>query len=185
MCMKEKLFLSSFMKFSQQILNYIRWSRKIVHYVYYATPEKTVIICFLKCKVIQKVLDYFKTILFKVCNITYDNMEQILFLDIKSKSKKHLNTIIILTVQYIATVWYNRARNTHIDPVLFETNIVKHHKLLSLILKDKMQLLFTEKYCHVNICLWWKYCISSHWKNFNSLISYTNDEKISKIFFQF
>ena len=98
-------------------------------------------------------MDYFKTILFKVCNITYDNMEQILFLDIKSKSKKHLNTIIILTVQYIATVWYNRARNTHIDPVLFETNIVKHHKLLSLILKDEMQLLFTENYCHVNICL--------------------------------
>ena len=98
---------------------------------------------FLKCKKIQKVLDYFKTILFKVCNITYDNMEQILFLDIKSKSKKHLNTIIILTVQYIATVWYNRARNTHIDPVLFETNIVKHHKLLSLILKEKMDQLFT------------------------------------------
>ena len=98
-------------------------------------------------------MEYFKTILLKVCNITYDNMEQILYLDIKSKSKKHLNTIIIFTVQYIATIWYNRARDTHIDPVLFETNIVKHHKLLSLILKDKMQLLFTEKYCQFNTCL--------------------------------
>ena len=108
---------------------------------------------FLKCKKIQNILEYFKTILLKVCNITYDNMEQILYLDIKSQSKKHLNTIIILTVQYIATVWYNRARDTHMDPVLFETNIVKHHKLLSLILKDKMQLLFTEKYCQFNTCL--------------------------------
>ena len=108
---------------------------------------------FLKCKKIHNVLDYFKTILFKVCDITYDNMEKILYLDIKAKSKKHLNTIIIFTVQHIATVWYNRARQTHIDPVLFETKIVKHHKQLSLILKDKMQLLFTEKYCHVNTCL--------------------------------
>ena len=80
-------------------------------------------------------------------------MEKVLYLDIKAKSKKQLNTTIILTVQYIATVWYNRARNTHIDPVLFETNIVKHHKLLSLMLKDKMELVFTEKYNQINTCL--------------------------------
>ena len=101
---------------------------------------------FLKCKKIHNVLDYFKTILFKVCDITYDNMEKILYLDIKAKSKKHLNTIIILTVQYIATVWYNRARNTHIDPVLFETNIAIHHTVLSLIPKETMGSIY-RKHC--------------------------------------
>ena len=108
---------------------------------------------FLKCKKVENILEYFKTVLLKICNITYDNMGQIIYLDIKSNTRKQLNTTIVLTVQYIATIWYNRARNTHIDPVLFETKIFKHHKLISLILKDKMEVLFTEKYCKVNTFL--------------------------------
>ena len=105
---------------------------------------------FLKCKKIQSVLDYFKIVLRKTCNIEHINLEKLICLDLKLKTKKQLNTAIILTVHYISTIWYNRCRNVQIDPVFFKTNVINHHRLLSLILKDRKPNIFTEKYCTIN-----------------------------------
>ena len=61
-----------------------------------------------------------------------------------------MSTVIVLSAHYISTVWYNRGRNIEMDPILLKANIVNHQRLLSLILKDKLKLLFTEKYCTIN-----------------------------------
>ena len=102
---------------------------------------------FISCRKVINLLNYFKAILNDACNITNLNMENILFLDIKAKTKKELNTATVLTVNYISTVWYNRSRNEHLKPLLIKTNVLKHQMLLSLILKDQMPKIFTEKYC--------------------------------------
>ena len=105
---------------------------------------------FLKCKYIQNILDYFKYILCVVCNVDQVNLEKIIYLDFKFKTKKQMNTAIILTVHYISTIWYNRCKNAEINSSLFKANIINHQKLLSLILKEKLQNVFTEKYCNIN-----------------------------------
>ena len=60
------------------------------------------------------------------------------------------STAIILTVHYISTIWYNRCKNAEINSSLFKANIINHQKLLSLILKEKLQNVFTENYCYIN-----------------------------------
>ena len=66
---------------------------------------------------------------------------------LKLRQKKVLNTATVLIVNFIATIWYNRNRNIPLDPLLLKTNILKHQKLLSLVLMDNRQKVFTEKYC--------------------------------------
>ena len=102
---------------------------------------------FIKCRNVENILDYFKVVLKDVCNITHLNMEKIVFFEIKTVTKKELNTATILTANYISTIWYNRCRYEPLDPRLLKTNIIKHQRILSQILKNQMQNIFTEKYC--------------------------------------
>ena len=102
---------------------------------------------FIKCRNIENVLNYFEYILSIVCNICNVNVEKNIFLDVKAKTKKELNTATVLIVNYVTTKWYNKTRNIPLDPLLLKTNILKHQKLLSLVLMDNMQKFFTEKYC--------------------------------------
>ena len=105
---------------------------------------------FLKCKKVKQISDYFKIILSNVCTIEHVNLESMLYLDLKLKTKRQLNTAIILIVHYISTIWYNRGRNVEVDPTLFKARVLNHQRILSLILKDKLKHVFTEKYCNIN-----------------------------------
>ena len=60
----------------------------------------------------------------------------------------HERDVIFKYLHDISTIWYNRGRNVEIDPILFKTTVLNHHRLLSLILKDKQKHVFTEKYCN-------------------------------------
>ena len=75
------------------------------------------------------------------------NIEKILFFEIKTGTKKELNAATVLTANYISTIWYNRCRYEPLDPRLLKSNILKYQRILSLILKDQMANIFTEKYC--------------------------------------
>ena len=66
---------------------------------------------FLNCIKIQDILKYFKTVLNDTCNVEHVNIEKLLYLDIKLRTKKQMNTAIVLSVNYISTVWYNRCKN--------------------------------------------------------------------------
>ena len=101
-----------------------------------------------KCKNIENILNYFKDILCKICNIVNMDIKKMLYLDFKSKNKKQRNTAIVLTVQYISTVWYNRERNVPLE-ILFKANIIKHHRLLKSVLQNKLSNLFTKNYCRL------------------------------------
>ena len=71
-----------------------------------------------------------------------------LHLDIKCQSKKDTNTAFILT-SYISTVWFNRASRVQIQPSLYQTSILRHKAMLSMIINQKMSKIFSEKYCDI------------------------------------
>ena len=103
-----------------------------------------------KCKIIKNILHYFKNILNEMCGIVNMNIKEILYLDIKIKNKKNVNTAILLISQYISTIWYNRDKSMSLEPNLYKVNIIKHHKFLKLVLKERMNQIFTEKYCRLD-----------------------------------
>ena len=105
---------------------------------------------FLRCKKVKQISDYFRITLSNVCTTEHVNLESMLYLDLKLKTKRQLNTAIILIVHYISTIWYNRGRNVEVDPTLFKERVLSHHRILSLILKDKLKHVFPEKYCNIN-----------------------------------
>ena len=104
---------------------------------------------FSECFKVKLVSDYFKSILRNVCGIECRDINPILHLDIKAQSKKETNSAVILTSSYISTVWFNRASNAQIQPSLYQTSILKHKNMLSMILNQKMIEIFTKEYCDI------------------------------------
>ena len=98
---------------------------------------------FCECIKVTLVKDYFKRLLRIICNIDSRNMNKILHLDIVGHSNKDTNTAVVLTTSYISTIWFNRGNNVQIRPSLYQTSILKHKTLLSIILKNKMTKLFS------------------------------------------
>ena len=104
---------------------------------------------FSECIKVNLVSDYFKTLLRSLCGIECRDMNTILHLDIKARTKKDTNSAVILTTSYISTVWFNRASNTQIQPSLYKTSILKHKNMLSMILNQKMINIFSKEYCDI------------------------------------
>ena len=99
---------------------------------------------------LKKVLPYFKIILNDVCGIVNINIKDILYLDIKVRNKKKVNTAIILISQYISTIWYSRDKGMSVEPDFLKGNVMRHQKFLKLVLKERMDQIFTEKYCRLD-----------------------------------
>ena len=104
---------------------------------------------FIECRKVKDVLQYFKELLFKVCNVKSKGIVNTLHLDFKAKRKDN-NTAVILTSTYIGCIWFNRARVNCIEYHVYKTNLLKHHNILSLILKDKMSKNFNEKFANID-----------------------------------
>ena len=104
---------------------------------------------FIECKKTKDVLQYFKESLFKLCNVKSKGIVNTLHLDFKAKRKDN-NTAVILISTYIGCIWFNRARVNCIEHHVYKTNLLKHHNILSLILKDKMSNIFNEKFTNIN-----------------------------------
>ena len=108
---------------------------------------------FEKCKKVKLVLDYFRYTLNYICGIENVNLKEMLYLDIKIKNKKKVNTAIVLTSQYISTIWYNRGKSMYVEPNLFKVNILRHQTFLKMVLKERMYQIFTDNYCSLNVNL--------------------------------
>ena len=104
---------------------------------------------FSDCVKVILIRDYFKDLLRNICGIENICMNKILHLDIKAKSKQDTNTAVILTTAYISTVWLNRSSTTQIQMSHYQTSILRHKNLLSMILKNKMSEIFSIKYCDI------------------------------------
>ena len=104
---------------------------------------------FSECTKLNLLITYFKNLLRNICGIECGNINKTLHLDIKCQSKKDTNTAVILTSSYISTVWFNRASRVQIQPSLYQTSILRHKVMLSMILNQKMCKIFSEKYCDI------------------------------------
>ena len=89
---------------------------------------------FSECTKLDIVRDYFKFLLKDICGIECKDITKILHLDIKAQSKIDTNTAVILTASYISTVWNNQANNAQIQLSMYQTSILRHKNMLSMIL---------------------------------------------------
>ena len=113
--------------------------------------EETNIHMFLYCYKVQECVNFIYKLLFYFCNINFkNNLLKMLFLDFPDIDKKSQNTICIIISSYISCIWYNREDTS---PLIytFKAKIIKEQKYHKLILREKMQNIFTENYCNLDM----------------------------------
>ena len=77
------------------------------------------------------------------------NMNKFLYLDIKAGSRIKQNTATILVTAYIGTIWNNRHVETTVDTYKYKLKILNQFHIISIILKENVRKMFTEKYCNL------------------------------------
>ena len=105
---------------------------------------------FCECIKVKNVMLYYKKILEFICNIRISSMSKLIYFDIKNENRIIDNTVIVLTAGYISNIWYNRDKELSINLDTYKLSILKHHHMLRIILKERMEKLFTESYCKLN-----------------------------------
>ena len=79
-----------------------------------------------------------------------NNMLKLLFVDFPKVNKKIQNTVCITISSYISCIWFNRECSDYLL-YKFKSKIIKEQKYHSLILKEKIQDIFTENYCNIDL----------------------------------
>ena len=105
---------------------------------------------FCECIKVKNVMLYYKKILEFICNIRISSVSKLIYFDIKNENRIIDNTVIVLTAGYISNIWYNRDKELSINLDTYKLSILKHHHMLRMILKERMEKLFTESYCKLN-----------------------------------
>ena len=67
-----------------------------------------------------------------------------MFLDISKRDKKLKNTVIILIITYISSIWYGRKNKRQIVQIYMSV-LLSHLKILSKLLGDTMKEVFTSE----------------------------------------
>ena len=83
------------------------------------------------------------------CNIGDINLLKFIFLDVSKRPKKQKNTVVLLIVLYISSIWYGRKNKMQILK-MFKSVILNHLKLLRKILGDSMNQVFTSEFCELS-----------------------------------
>ena len=105
---------------------------------------------FYYCMSVQECLSWLRKLIFYLCNMNIGSLIKILSMDLPMVNTKVKNTLCIIIVSYISTVWFNRDKMEYLIPNL-KAKIIRDQKLKMMILKDKAKNVFTENYCKSNI----------------------------------
>ena len=84
------------------------------------------------------------------CRVGEVNLLRFLFLDISKRNKKLKNTVILLIVLYISSVWYGWKNKRQIIRI-YSSSLLSHINLLKRMLGDSIEDLFTKEFCE--LCL--------------------------------
>ena len=116
----------------------------------YCLIEDTNMHKFYYCHKVQSCLNWVRRIIVYFCNMYLNDLSCLLTLDLPQISTKVKNTLNVIISSYIVCAWYCRE---DIDMLVFKlkTKMIRDHKLKMVMLKDKANLVFTEKYCQHSI----------------------------------
>ena len=113
--------------------------------------EETNIHMFLYCYKVQSCVDLVYRILYYFCNMNFkDHLLKLLFFEFPRVDKRIQNTICITMSSYISCIWYNRDNSEHLLNKL-KSKIIREQKYHKLVLKEKIQDIFTENYCNIDM----------------------------------
>ena len=115
--------------------------------------EETNIHMFLYCCKVQECAKVIYRLMFYFCNFNFEGtLLKLLFFEFPNIDKKIQNTICIIISSYISCIWFNR-ENPNYLLYKFKAKIIKEQKLHKVILKEKMQDIFTENYCNLDLSI--------------------------------
>lgn len=102
------------------------------------------------CPLAKNLINWFKTLFHKLCNVKTKNFIKILKLDFDPYTIKDKNTAVILIAEYITGVWYGRKIGLLVDDprlVLFiKSRIIKNRYVLDKMLRESINCMFTKEY---------------------------------------
>ena len=78
------------------------------------------------------------------CCVGEINLLKFMFLDISKRDKKLKNTVIILIITYISSIWYGRKNKRH-NVQIYISVLLSHLIMLSKLLGDTMKEVFTSE----------------------------------------
>ena len=78
------------------------------------------------------------------CCVGEINLLKFMFLDISKRDKKLKNTVIILIITYISSIWYGRKNKRQIVKIYISA-LLSHLKILSKLFGDSMTAVFTSE----------------------------------------
>ena len=84
------------------------------------------------------------------CCIGEINLLKFMFLEISKRNKKLKNTIIILIITYISSVWYGRKNRRQIAKI-YTSALLSHLKILKKLLGDTITEVFTSEFCELRL----------------------------------
>ena len=84
------------------------------------------------------------------CCVGEINLLKFMFLDISKRNKKLKNTVIILIIMYISSIWYCRKNKRQIIK-MYISALLSHLKIMSKLLGDSMTEIFTSELAELNL----------------------------------
>ena len=102
------------------------------------------------CPLAKRIVNWFRSVLERLCSLETKSLLKILKLDFKSYSKKDRNTVIVLIRDYIAGVWYGYkvgllSDDRHLISFI-RGRMLRRRWILGKTYKESFRSLFTDKY---------------------------------------
>ena len=103
------------------------------------------------CRYIRSILEYFKSVLFEICDINNDNFLRTLMFNFKYKTKKDYNSAIILIVGYMYAIWVSKKRKYTKDETIayVKSKFCYDRWLMKNLYKDNLNQVFTKEYIDI------------------------------------
>ena len=105
---------------------------------------------FYHCCMIQECILWLRKVLFYICGIQTNSLLKILYLDLPRIDKRNMNSLCVIISCYISTVWFNKTDLRYIKNIV-KASILKMQKFHKVMLNSKMEKIFSEKYCNLDI----------------------------------
>ena len=104
---------------------------------------------FIGCNKIRDLFHFFKNLIYKLFHINNVNIDTLHF-NFNLSNSRSRNSAILLISEYIATIWFNRDVNAHIDVNMYKVRVLRQRQIISIILKDKLGDIFSTAICEAN-----------------------------------
>ena len=112
----------------------------------YCQTEETNIHKFQNCIKMRKSVQMIKRKIEYLSNMRFQNIENLLYLEIPNIQKKNRNSIMIIIANFITCTWFNRETPEFMEEKII-SKVIREKEFLLTLLKEKANRILSKKYC--------------------------------------